>query len=69
MWVYKKKYKGQKIGVRGFGILDTNTLSAELIYKYGLLPQFTKLIRFIERAEEKKKPSKKKPTNKLPSNE
>ena len=69
MWVYKKKYKGQKIGVKGFGILDTNTLSAELIYKYSLLPQFTKLIRFIERAEEKKKPSKKKSTKQLPSNE
>ena len=69
MWVFKKKYKGQKIGVKGFGILDTNTLSAELIYKYSLLPQFTKLIRYIERAEVKKKPSKKKSSNKLSSNE
>ena len=69
MWVYKKKYKGQKIGVKGFGVLDTNALSPELIYKYSLLPQFTKLIRFIERAEIKKKPSKKKSTSKLSGNE
>ena len=69
MWKYKKEYEGKILGVKGFGILDTNTLSAELIYKYSLLPQFTKLIRYIERAEVKKKPSKKKSSKQLSSNE
>ena len=59
MWRYKKEYQGCKIGVRGFGLLNTNLESADTIHKLSLMSEYRGLIRYIERAEEKPKKAKK----------
>lgn len=58
-WQYKKEYQGQKIGIKGFGLLDTNLESADVVYKLSLMSEYRGLIRYIERAEEKPKKAKK----------
>ena len=58
-WQYKKEYQGQKIGIKGFGLLDTNLESADTIHKLSLMSEFRGLIRYIERAEQKPKKAKK----------
>lgn len=54
MWRFKKKYRGSKIGVKGFGLLNTNLESAETIYKLSLMPEHSILVKFIEKDEPKK---------------
>lgn len=54
---YKKKYKGKVIGVRGYGLLNTNEVKAETVAK--LSKKFPKLSKFIESAKESKKSSDK----------
>jgi len=58
MWRYKKEYQGCKIGVRGFGLLNTNLELAETIYKLSLMPEYSILVKFIEKDEPKKKSTK-----------
>lgn len=55
MWKFKKEYQGKKIGVKGFGLLNTNLENADTIHKLSLMSEFNGLIRYIERAEVKKK--------------
>lgn len=65
MWRFKKEYQGKKIGIRGFGLLDTSLETAKTVHKLSLMPQFKSLIRYIEREEAKpKKPNKESITNK-----
>ena len=60
MWRFKKEYQGCKIGVRGFGLLNTNLESAETIYKLSLMPEYSILVKFIEKDEPKKESHKRK---------
>ena len=60
MWRFKKKYRGKKIGVKGFGLLNTNLESAETIYKLSLMPEHSILVKFIEKDEPKKESHKRK---------
>lgn len=51
MWAFKKEYKDKKIGVRGFGILDTAKEDANVIGKLSL--NNPRLVRFIEKVDAK----------------
>jgi hypothetical protein len=53
IWRFKKQYQGKKIGVKGFGLIDTNLELPSTIHKLSLMPEHIGLIRYIERAEEK----------------
>ena len=54
-WVFKKEYQGQKIGIKGLGLLDTSLDSANTIHKLSLMPEYNGLIRYIEREQPKPK--------------
>ena len=65
IWRFKKEYQDKKIGIKGFGLLDTRLELPSTIHKLSLMPEHIGLIRYIERAEEKehkqiksKKPAK-----------
>lgn len=52
-WIFKKEWQDKKVGVRGFGLLDTSKEDANVIYKVSL--QNPKLIRFIEKQDASEK--------------
>jgi hypothetical protein len=53
IWRFKKQYQDKKIGIKGFGLLDTQLELPSTIHKLSLMPEHIGLIRYIERAEEK----------------
>ena len=52
-WIFKKEWQDKKVGVRGFGLLDTSKEDANGIYQVSL--QNPKLIRFIEKQDASEK--------------
>jgi hypothetical protein len=53
MWKYKKQYENVKVHVRGYGVLDTSKVSADVAHKYSQLEQYSLMSRLIEKNETK----------------
>ena len=49
MWKFKDNYKGKRIFVRGFGMVDFNKETPETMYKLSLQKGKEFLIKYIEK--------------------
>ncbi len=53
MWKYKAEYENQILQIRGYGVVNTNRVSADTIASLSLALNLPKMIKFVEKIEVK----------------